>query len=82
MRPFCHPGRGTRAVGVSVTIRGDTVHPCSAGWTFKDLEFLGKAYEIKGREQEEATAMMLGRGSYEAFPSGPGWRTSPSTSRC
>ncbi|MGH8945425.1 MAG: dihydrofolate reductase family protein [Acidimicrobiia bacterium] len=39
----------------------------SAGWTFKDLEFVEEAYEIKGREQDEATAMMLGRVSYEAF---------------
>jgi dihydrofolate reductase len=39
----------------------------SGGWTFKDLEFVEEAYEIKGREQEEATAMMMGRNSYEAF---------------
>jgi dihydrofolate reductase len=39
----------------------------SAGWTFKDIEFVEQAYEIKGREQDEATAMMLGRVSYEAF---------------
>jgi len=39
----------------------------SGGWTFKDIEFLEEAYEIKGREQEEATAMMMGRISYEAF---------------
>jgi dihydrofolate reductase len=39
----------------------------SGGWTFKDLEFVEEAYEIKGREQEEATAMMMGRISYEAF---------------
>jgi dihydrofolate reductase len=39
----------------------------SAGWTFKDLEFVEDAYEIKGREQEEASAMMMGRVSYEAF---------------
>jgi hypothetical protein len=33
----------------------------------------GEAYEIKGREQAEATAMMLGRVSYEAFaPVWPG----------
>ncbi|MBC6458501.1 dihydrofolate reductase family protein [Actinomadura sp. HBU206391] len=45
----------------------------SAGWTFKDIEFVADAYEIKGREQEEATAMMLGRASYEAFsPVWPG----------
>ncbi|MFJ8658359.1 dihydrofolate reductase family protein [Streptomyces sp. NPDC093795] len=39
----------------------------NAGWTFKDMEFLPEAYAIKGREQEEATAMLLGRVSYEAF---------------
>lgn len=39
----------------------------SAGWTFKDLEFVEEAYEIKGREQQDATAMMMGRVSYEAF---------------
>ena len=39
----------------------------SAGWTFQDLEFVAEAYELKGREQQEATAMLLGRVSYEAF---------------
>ena len=39
----------------------------SAGWTFQDLEFVEEAYEIKGREQLEATALMMGRVSYEAF---------------
>lgn len=39
----------------------------SGGWTFKDIEFVEQAYEIKGREQEEAAAMMLGRVSYQAF---------------
>ncbi|MBS4754357.1 dihydrofolate reductase family protein [Nocardioides sp. zg-ZUI104] len=39
----------------------------SSGWTFADLPFVEDAYEIKGREQEEATAMLLGRLSYEAF---------------
>ncbi|MEU3659244.1 dihydrofolate reductase family protein [Streptomyces sp. NPDC032940] len=39
----------------------------NAGWTFKDVEFLPEAYEIKGREQKEAGAMLLGRVSYEAF---------------
>ncbi|UNZ19099.1 dihydrofolate reductase family protein [Streptomyces sp. 891-h] len=39
----------------------------NSGWTFKDIEFLPEAYEIKGREQKEATAMLLGRTSYEAF---------------
>ena len=39
----------------------------NTGWTFKDIEFVPDAYEIKGREQEESTALMLGRVSYEAF---------------
>src|SRR3954452_2761198 len=41
----------------------------NAGWTFKDIEFDPAAYELKGREQEESTAMMMGRVSYEAFSS-------------
>ncbi|MFF9909215.1 dihydrofolate reductase family protein [Streptomyces sp. NPDC013457] len=39
----------------------------NTGWTFKDIDFVPEAYEIKGREQKEAAAMMLGRTSYEAF---------------
>jgi len=45
----------------------------SAGWTFTDIEFLPEAYELKGREQEQAGALMLGRVSYEAFA--PVWPT-------
>ncbi|AZP19298.1 deaminase [Streptomyces aquilus] len=45
----------------------------NAGWTFQDIEFLPEAFEIKGREQQEASAMLLGRTSYEAFsPVWPG----------
>ncbi|MFE0106092.1 dihydrofolate reductase family protein [Streptomyces sp. NPDC059009] len=45
----------------------------NAGWTFKDIEFLPEAFETKGREQQEAAAMMMGRVSYEAFsPVWPG----------
>jgi dihydrofolate reductase len=45
----------------------------NAGWTFQDIEFDPAAYEIKGTEQEEATALLLGRVSYEAFaPVWPG----------
>ncbi|WP_409235101.1 dihydrofolate reductase family protein [Streptomyces sp. PA5.6] len=45
----------------------------NSGWTFKDIDFLPEAYEIKGREQQEAAAMMMGRVSYEAFsPVWPG----------
>ena len=39
----------------------------NSGWTFNDLEFVDEAYDLKAREQEEATAMMMGRVSYEAF---------------
>ena len=38
-----------------------------AGWTYKDIEPDMAAYEIKGREQEEAGALLLGRRSYEIF---------------
>ncbi|MFF8712136.1 dihydrofolate reductase family protein [Streptomyces sp. NPDC015184] len=45
----------------------------NSGWTFKDMEFVPEAFEIKGREQEEATALLLGRVSYQAFsPVWPG----------
>ena len=45
----------------------------NTGWTFKDIEFDPAAYAIKGSEQEEATALMMGRVSYEAFaPVWPG----------
>jgi dihydrofolate reductase len=46
---------------------GGTETHRSGGWTFQDLEFVEEAYEIKAREQEEATAMMMGRVSYQAF---------------
>jgi dihydrofolate reductase len=39
----------------------------NSGWTFKDIEFVPEAFEIKGREQSESTAMLLGRTSYESF---------------
>jgi len=45
----------------------------NSGWTFKDIEFVPEAYELKGREQDEATAMMMGRVSYQAFS--PVWPT-------
>ena len=38
-----------------------------AGWTFKDIEPDMAAYELKGREQEEAGALLLGRVSYDLF---------------
>lgn len=39
----------------------------NSGWTYQNVAFDPVAYEIKGREQEEATALLLGRRSYEAF---------------
>lgn len=45
----------------------------NAGWTFKDVPFDAAAYELKGREQAETTALLLGRASYEAFA--PVWPT-------
>jgi len=45
----------------------------SAGWTFNGIEFDPAAYEIKGREQDEADAMLMGRVSYEEFA--PVWPT-------
>ncbi len=41
-------------------------HP-RAGWTFQEVDFDEAAYEIKGREQEQAGALLLGRVSYEDF---------------
>ena len=45
---------------------GGGEHP-HAGWTFKDVEFDEAAYELKGREQAEAGAMLMGRVSYDEF---------------
>jgi dihydrofolate reductase len=45
----------------------------NAGWTFKDVEFDEAAYEIKGREQQETTALLLGRTTYQEFA--PVWPT-------
>ncbi|MDV7999935.1 dihydrofolate reductase family protein [Rhodococcus sp. IEGM 1408] len=39
----------------------------NSGWTFNAVEFCEDAYELKGREQDEAGAMLLGRVSYQAF---------------
>ncbi|GAA2035681.1 dihydrofolate reductase family protein [Agromyces tropicus] len=45
---------------------GGGEHP-RAGWTFKEVPFVEEAYEIKGREQLEAGAMLMGRVSYDEF---------------
>jgi dihydrofolate reductase len=39
----------------------------NSGWTIKGVDFDPAAYEIKGREQDESGAMLLGRNSYQAF---------------
>lgn len=49
---------------------GDHPH---AGWTFTDVAFDEAAYEIKGRETLDATALLLGRQSYDEFA--PVWPT-------
>lgn len=49
---------------------GDHPH---AGWTFKDVEMLMEAYELKDAEQREAGAVMVGRRSWEEFA--PVWPT-------
>jgi dihydrofolate reductase len=41
-------------------------HP-RAGWTFTEVPYAEEAYEIKGREQTEADAMLIGRVSYDEF---------------
>jgi len=51
---------------------GNGPHP-QAGWTFKRVEFDAAAYEIKGTEQLAATALLLGRVSYDEFA--PVWPT-------
>ncbi|MFB6718793.1 dihydrofolate reductase family protein [Kribbella sp. NPDC056345] len=39
----------------------------NSGWTFKDIAVDKASYDLKGQEQDEATAMLIGRVSYEAF---------------
>lgn len=45
----------------------------NSGWTMQSVEFDPAAYEIKGREQQEAEILLFGRTSYEAFA--PVWPT-------
>ncbi|QDQ97368.1 dihydrofolate reductase family protein [Tomitella fengzijianii] len=39
----------------------------NSGWTVQGVDFDEDAYRIKGEEQDEAAAMLLGRVSYESF---------------
>lgn len=45
----------------------------NSGWTMNSVDFDPAAYEMKGTEQGEATALLLGRRSYQAFS--PIWPT-------
>lgn len=47
-------------------------HP-EAGWTFKRVEPDEKIYEDQGRQQDEASALLMGRISYDEFA--PVWPT-------
>ncbi|MDH6678697.1 dihydrofolate reductase [Rhodococcus sp. LBL1] len=46
---------------------GEDVSYRNAGWTVTGAEFDPAAFELKGREQDEAGAVLLGRRSYELF---------------
>ena len=39
----------------------------NGGWTFKQVDFVPEAYTLKGSEQMESTAILMGRRSYELF---------------
>jgi dihydrofolate reductase len=52
--------------GVIDSPGGEDGHP-RAGWTFQDIAFEPAAYEVKGREQTEAAAVLVGRISYGLF---------------
>lgn len=45
---------------------GGGEHP-HAGWTFTDVAFEEAAYDIKGRETDQASALLLGRHTYDEF---------------
>lgn len=53
-------------------------HP-RAGWSFQEVPFDEAAYELKGREQEEAAALLVGRVSWQDFH--PVWPTMPEFER-
>ena len=59
----------TAFVSLDGVVEGPAPEPGyrNSGWTFKGIEFRPEVYELKAREQEEASALMLGRVSYEAF---------------
>ena len=52
--------------GVVDSPGGESGYP-HTGWTFKDVRPDMTAYELKGREQEEAGALLVGRVSWDAF---------------
>jgi dihydrofolate reductase len=56
-----------RELIVTAFISLDGVMESPNEWTFSSVEFDPAAYEIKGREQTEAGALLLGRRSYELF---------------
>ena len=52
--------------GVVDSPGGESGYP-HTGWTFKDVRPDMAAYELKGREQEDAGALLVGRVSWDAF---------------
>ena len=61
-----------RPVIVTAFVSADGVME-EPSWTFEVVEYDEAAYEIKGREQKDATALLLGRRTYEEFA--PVWPT-------
>lgn len=61
------------ADGVAEAPGGNDTDYRNAGWSFTGAEFDLAAFELKGREQDEAGAVLLGRRSYELFA--PVWPT-------
>jgi dihydrofolate reductase len=56
-----------RELIITAFVSLDGVMEAPNEWTFSSVEFDPAAYEIKGREQTEAGALLLGRRSYELF---------------